>query len=103
MKKAAAPEPAETSSEAGSISPAASKTSEWPGRVERPRELQGSTWRIPFEGQNLYVTVNHDGERIASGRRAHERARSFDVHAYARSLAEIYQRIAPVSDYRELP
>lgn len=35
-----------------------------PARVERPRELQGSTWRIPFETQNLYVTVNHDGERI---------------------------------------
>ena len=33
-------------------------------RVERPRELQGSTWRIPFENQNLYVTVNHDGARI---------------------------------------
>lgn len=33
-------------------------------RVERPRELQGSTWRIPFENQNLYVTVNHDGNRI---------------------------------------
>jgi len=33
-------------------------------RVDRPRELQGSTWRIPFDGQNLYVTVNHDGERI---------------------------------------
>ncbi|MFM9905935.1 MAG: adenosylcobalamin-dependent ribonucleoside-diphosphate reductase [Pyrinomonadaceae bacterium] len=33
-------------------------------RVERPRELQGSTWRIPFEGNNLYVTVNHDGQRI---------------------------------------
>ena len=33
-------------------------------RVSRPRELQGSTWRIPFEGQNLYVTVNHHGERI---------------------------------------
>lgn len=33
-------------------------------RVERPRELQGSTWRIPFETQNLYVTVNHDGKRI---------------------------------------
>ncbi len=32
--------------------------------IDRPRELQGSTWRIPFEGQNLYVTVNHDGERI---------------------------------------
>ena len=33
-------------------------------RIERPRELQGSTWRIPFDGQNLYVTVNHNGERI---------------------------------------
>lgn len=33
-------------------------------RVLRPRELQGSTWRIPFDGQNLYVTVNHDGQRI---------------------------------------
>ncbi|MGE3465736.1 MAG: adenosylcobalamin-dependent ribonucleoside-diphosphate reductase [Pyrinomonadaceae bacterium] len=33
-------------------------------RVERPRELQGSTWRIPFENQNLYVTVNHDGASI---------------------------------------
>jgi ribonucleoside-diphosphate reductase alpha chain len=32
--------------------------------VDRPRELQGSTWRIPFEGQNLYVTVNHDGQQI---------------------------------------
>lgn len=37
---------------------------EIPSRVERPRELQGSTWRIPFEGQNLYVTVNHDGDSI---------------------------------------
>jgi ribonucleoside-diphosphate reductase alpha chain len=33
-------------------------------RVERPRELQGRTWRIPFDTQNLYVTVNHDGHRI---------------------------------------
>ena len=33
-------------------------------RVERPRELQGSTFRLPFENQNLYVTVNHDGHRI---------------------------------------
>jgi glycosyltransferase involved in cell wall biosynthesis len=47
--------------------------------------------------------VNHEGERIAAGRRAHERARGFDVHAYARNLAEIYQRIAPVADYRDLP
>ncbi|NOT49255.1 MAG: hypothetical protein HOP17_16110, partial [Acidobacteria bacterium] len=33
-------------------------------RTERPRELQGSTWQIPFENQNLYVTVNHDGSRV---------------------------------------
>ncbi|HSK73548.1 MAG TPA: adenosylcobalamin-dependent ribonucleoside-diphosphate reductase [Pyrinomonadaceae bacterium] len=33
-------------------------------RIDRPRELQGSTWRIPFDGRNLYVTVNHDGQRV---------------------------------------
>ncbi len=33
-------------------------------RIERPRELQGSTWRIPFDGRNLYVTVNHDGMSV---------------------------------------
>src|SRR6266496_3466633 len=33
-------------------------------RLERPRELVGATWRIPFDGQNLYVTVNHDGQMI---------------------------------------
>ena len=33
-------------------------------KIERPRELQGSTWRIPFDGRNLYVTVNHDGENV---------------------------------------
>jgi ribonucleoside-diphosphate reductase alpha chain len=33
-------------------------------RIERPRELRGATWQIPFDGQNLYVTVNHDGEQI---------------------------------------
>jgi ribonucleoside-diphosphate reductase alpha chain len=33
-------------------------------RLERPRELVGATWRIPFDGQNLYVTVNHDKEMI---------------------------------------
>ena len=34
------------------------------GRIERPRELTGSTWQIPFDHQNLYVTVNHDGVRV---------------------------------------
>lgn len=33
-------------------------------RIERPRELRGATWQIPFDGQNLYVTVNHDGQMI---------------------------------------
>ena len=33
-------------------------------RLERPRELVGATWRIPFDGQNLYVTVNHDKAMI---------------------------------------
>src|SRR5438046_388734 len=33
-------------------------------RLERPRELVGATWRIPFDGQNLYVTVNHDHQMI---------------------------------------
>ncbi len=37
---------------------------EKPVHIERPRELQGSTWRIPFDGRNLYVTVNHNGEKI---------------------------------------
>lgn len=32
--------------------------------IERPRELQGSTWRIPFDERNLYVTVNHDGNEV---------------------------------------
>lgn len=46
--------------------------------------------------------VNDDAERLASGRRAHERARAFEVHAYARHLADIYQRIAPVAEMREM-
>src|SRR5260370_1753924 len=33
-------------------------------RLERPSELVGATWRIPFDGQNLYVTVNHDNQMI---------------------------------------
>lgn len=35
-----------------------------PDRMDRPRELSGSTWQIEFEGHNLYVTVNHDGKTI---------------------------------------
>ena len=35
-----------------------------PERIDRPRELVGSTWQIPFDGRNLYVTINHDGRQI---------------------------------------
>jgi len=33
-------------------------------KINRPRELTGFTWQIPFDGQNLYVTVNHNGQSI---------------------------------------
>ena len=33
-------------------------------KIDRPRELSGFTWQIPFDGQNLYVTINHDGQQI---------------------------------------
>jgi ribonucleoside-diphosphate reductase alpha chain len=46
------------------VSTVAAPVAEQPIQIERPRELQGATWRIPFDGQNLYVTVNHDGRMI---------------------------------------
>lgn len=54
----------EEGSDSYDFSPSHDPMAPSPARVERPRELQGSTWRIPFETQNLYVTVNHDGNRI---------------------------------------
>jgi glycosyltransferase involved in cell wall biosynthesis len=45
--------------------------------------------------------IGDEPARLAAGRRACERARAFDVHAYARSLADIYQRISPVAELRE--
>jgi hypothetical protein len=35
-----------------------------PDREDRPKELVGSTWQIDFDGQKLYVTVNHNGKTI---------------------------------------
>jgi len=40
------------------------ETERAPDREDRPKELLGATWQIPFEGQNLYVTVNHDDHHI---------------------------------------
>jgi len=42
-----------------------------------------------------------DAARLAAGRNARIRASDFDVQVYARRLAEIYQRIAPVAEIRE--
>lgn len=44
--------------------------------------------------------ISDEASRLEQGRRAHERARGNDVHAYARRLADIYQRIAPVGEVR---
>jgi glycosyltransferase involved in cell wall biosynthesis len=46
--------------------------------------------------------ITDDAHRLAAGRAARERARAFDVHVYARRLADIYQRIAPVAEIREI-
>lgn len=40
------------------------KPVEFVTKVERPRELAGTTWKIPFDGQNLYIVVNHDSTRV---------------------------------------
>ena len=44
--------------------------------------------------------VSEDAARLAAGRSARERARAFDVHVYARRLADLYQRIAPVAEMK---
>jgi glycosyltransferase involved in cell wall biosynthesis len=45
--------------------------------------------------------ITDEAARLAAGRRAREHARQYDVHVYARRLAEIYQRIAPVAEIRD--
>jgi glycosyltransferase involved in cell wall biosynthesis len=45
--------------------------------------------------------ISDDAWRAGAGRSARETAWSYDVHAYALRLAEIYQRIAPVAEIRE--
>ena len=59
-----------------------------PGRID---QLSGAMVRM----------LSDESERLAAGRRAHARARLFDVHTYAGRLAELYQRIAPVAGIRE--
>lgn len=96
--KAEAPAPVEEETPATPAVAVAKPLSE---RITRPRELQGSTWRIQFEGQNLYVTVNHDGSQILEvfatglisegvGLLASKMLRGgFDVKDVARSLNKV--------------
>jgi glycosyltransferase involved in cell wall biosynthesis len=60
-----------------------------PGNVE---EIRAEMARMITEGD----------ARRAAGRAAYERAHNFDVHVYARRLAEIYQRIAPIAETRDI-
>jgi hypothetical protein len=54
----------ETTLAAPKTAPSTTERSVTVKRFDRPRELQGATWRIPFDERNLYVTVNHDGANI---------------------------------------
>jgi ribonucleoside-diphosphate reductase alpha chain len=58
-------EPPASQAETVAATPVSTReTAQAPARVERPRELRGATWQIPFDGQNLYVTVNHNGQSV---------------------------------------
>jgi glycosyltransferase involved in cell wall biosynthesis len=46
--------------------------------------------------------ISDESARLAAGRAAYEHARDFDVHVYARRLAGIYQRIAPISETQDI-
>jgi glycosyltransferase involved in cell wall biosynthesis len=59
-----------------------------PGRVD---ELSAAMKRLILD----------DAERLGCGARAHLRTRALDVHVYARRLADLYHRIAPVAEIRE--
>lgn len=50
----------------------------------------------------LVRLITDDAFRQSAGRAARESVRQYDVHTYARRLADIYQRIAPVAEVREI-
>ena len=45
----------------------------------------------------MATLITDDTLRLNAGRAAREQARQFDVHVYARRIADIYQRISPVT------
>lgn len=60
-----------------------------PGDIERIRAAMAR-----------YIT--DDAARLGAGVNARQRAEEFDVQMYARRLADIYHRIAPVAEIREI-
>ena len=50
----------------------------------------------------LTQLITDEAVRLSAGHAAREHVRQYDVHAYARRLADIYQRIAPVAEIREI-
>jgi glycosyltransferase involved in cell wall biosynthesis len=57
---------------------------------------------IPQIRAALTKLITDDTLRLAAGRSARDHSRQYDVHVYARRLADLYQRIAPVAEIREL-
>lgn len=65
MKKEPTPEPADPTPSLDELLPDTTPIADAaPDREDRPKELSGSTWQIAFDGQKLYVTVNHNGKQI---------------------------------------
>lgn len=50
----------------------------------------------------LVRLITDEPFRLGAGRAARDSVRQYDVHNYARRLADIYQRIAPVAEIRAL-
>jgi glycosyltransferase involved in cell wall biosynthesis len=50
----------------------------------------------------LLRLITDDDYRVTAGHAARESVRQFDIHNYARRLADIYQRIAPVAEVRAI-
>ena len=49
----------------------------------------------------LIRLITDEPFRLEAGRAAREAVRRYDIHTFARRLADIYQRIAPVAEIRE--
>jgi acyl-CoA reductase-like NAD-dependent aldehyde dehydrogenase len=55
---------------------------------------------ILAEMEEIARLISDEAFRLGAGRAAHQRAQQYDVHVYARGLADCYQRVAPVSGWR---